>query len=239
MTDILKKYLPTPLKNILRPLYFLGRHCFYELDFRVKYGFPPPPAGTDLVGYEQIIEFIETHRIYQLDGDLLEVGTFVGGGAYKLSMYIARKAPNKKLYVVDIFDPSFDVTENTRGIKMYELYSGLLKGYSQWEVFRQVTRFCANIVVIRGDSKEITLPVEKLCFAFIDGNHSPTYVKNDFYLAWERLVPGGTVGFDDYGYDLPQVTSTIDDLIEQHKEEISRVERIGTKLIFIQKRRYV
>lgn len=207
-----------------------------QLKFRQKYGFDPPPPGTDLTGYELLIDFIHSNRIYELEGDLLEIGTFLGGGAYKLSNYISRVAPNKKLWIIDIFDPLFDRTENTAGRKMAEIYLSLLNGRSQYEVFKEVTKSCQNIVVIVGDSKQVELPVKQLCFAFIDGNHDPSYVENDFYLAWNRLVPGGVVAFDDYGYDLPQVTNTIDYLIERHIEDIAKIEKQGLKVIFIQKK---
>lgn len=238
MIKTVKRCVPRPLKNVLRPLHVSGRHCFYTIRFRVKYGFSPPPRGTDMVGYEQLIEFIDKNRIYKLGGDLLEIGTFLGGGAYKLSKYISQKAPDKKLYVVDIFDPDFDSTACITGEKMHEIYLRSLRGRNQEEVFKKVTRSCTNIVVIKGDSKKVELPENTLCFAFIDGNHDPVYVENDFYLAWKRLIPGGFVGFDDYGYDLPQVTATIDRLIERHREEIGRVEKQGRKIIFIQKREH-
>jgi hypothetical protein len=56
-------------------------------------------------------------------------------------------------------------------------------------------------------------------------------VKNDFYLAWERLVSGGVVAFDDYGFDLPQVTRTVDELIEVHRPEIREIVSLGKKMI--------
>lgn len=166
---------------------------------------------------------------------MLEIGTFLGGGAYKLSKYLERMAPKKTLYVVDIFDPFFDWTKNTQGKSMAEIYLSHLKDRSQEEVFRSVTRGCSNVIVIKGDSKQVDIPAQKLCFAFIDGNHEPSYVENDFYLAWSRLVPGGVVGFDDYGFDLPQVTETIDLLMERHANETKNIWKLGKKLIFIQK----
>lgn len=58
------------------------------------------------------------------------------------------------------------------------------------------------------------------CPSFIDGNHDTTYVKSDFEHLWEKTVRGGVVALHDYGGDLPQVTSAIDKLIQEHKAEI-------------------
>jgi hypothetical protein len=42
------------------------------------------------------------------------------------------------------------------------------------------------------DSKKVKFPVDQqFVLGFIDGNHSPEYVVNDFYLVWKHLVPGG------------------------------------------------
>jgi len=232
---LLRQLLPKPLKNILSPLYYFFKRC----KFFVKYKFWPPPEGTDLAGYEVLLDFLIDRKTLDLKGDLLEIGAFLGGGTYKLSKIVEKFAPYKKVYVVDIFDPNFDTTKCIFGIEMRELYKKSLERFgnvSQETIFLQVTKTCKNIVVIKGDSKCVDLPIKHLCFAFIDGNHDPSYVENDFYLAWNRLVSGGAVAFDDYDYDLPQVTETINMLIQRHKAEISEIVRLGKKIIVLIKK---
>jgi hypothetical protein len=122
---------------------------------------------------------------------------------------------------------------------MSTLYEQILQkggvGRSQLEIFKAVTQDCENIVVVKGDSKSISLPANRVSFGFIDGNHSPPYVRNDFHLIWEKLSPKGVIGFDDYGDDLPQVTSTIDGLMEQYSEEIAQTWTKG-RFFFVQRR---
>ena len=121
---------------------------------------------------------------------------------------------------------------------MAELYSQHLNGRSQKEVFCQVTRGLRNIEVIEGDSKNVKLCPDVICFAFIDGNHAPDYVQNDFYLVWRKLAPGGIAAFHDYGHDLPQVTTVLDELCARHRDEISKRSVNEEKhVLFIQKRR--
>lgn len=228
LVEKVKKAVPSPIKSIIKS-------ALYKTNFWIRYGFLPPPQWTDLSGYEKLLDFIEEHKILDIEGDLVEIGVFVGGGTYKLAKYLSKKRSKKKIYAVDIFDITADSTQNTQGWIMSEMYAKILKGQSQWDIFQKLTKNCDNIIVIKGDSKNISIPADKVCFAYIDGNHDPSYVKNDFYLVWPKLSPHGVVAFDDYGYDLPMVTKTIDDLLEKHSKEIAGY-WINGKIIFIKKR---
>lgn len=200
----------------------------------------PATVSTDLVGYETLIDFIHSHSILSVDGDLVEVGTFLGGGAYKLSKFLEKERSSKKLYVIDIFDPTFDWTKNTDGNAMATLYLDTLKAYrgkTQWEVFLKVTKGCNNIVPLKGDSKNIEIPSKSLCFGFIDGCHDPEWVENDFYLIWNRLSPNGAVAFHDYEWDLPQTTAKINELLNRHAPAIDTTSHDKNKhVLFVVKK---
>lgn len=192
-------------------------------------GYPLPQ--TDLVGYESLVGWLRKNRIHKLDGNVVEIGSFLGGGTAKLAKFFGKYG--KKIYAVDIFDVSFDQTSNIDGLNMCSLYHKMLKGRNQEDVFKEVTQKYGNIVVIKGDSKKITLPCRRICFSFIDGCHDPEYVRNDFYLVWHKTVPGGVVSFHDYDGDLPQTTKTIDELIEANKNEIREISQIKEKWILL------
>ncbi|NPV54709.1 MAG: class I SAM-dependent methyltransferase [Firmicutes bacterium] len=189
-------------------------------------GISSPPAGTDLVGYETLIRFIKRKGLLHRPGDIVEIGTFLGGGAFKLAKYLERMRSRKLIYVIDIFNIECDKTMNTENVEMSSLYERALQhfnGKSQWDIFTEVTNNCYNIRVIKGDSKGIHIPATDICFAFIDGNHDPTYVENDFYLIWNRLVPNGVIAFHDYKWDLPKVTEKIDEIILKHRSDIYNI----------------
>lgn len=190
----------------------------------------------DLVGYEKIIEFIEKHRLYRLEGDILEIGAFLGGGTVKLSQ-LAEKY-NRKVFTVDIFSPEVDKTINTKGMVMAEIYDWFLQGKSQRMIFDKVTENCKNMEVIAKDSREVTFSEkQKFFFSFIDGNHDPEYVRSDFHLAWKHTLPGGVVAFHDYGGDLPQTTEIIDKTLEDYKEETGDKEELKEKdILFVFKK---
>jgi len=197
------------------------------------------PFGTDWIGYQTIISYLKKHGTLKVEGDLLEIGTFLGGGALKLSQTLQKYAPDKKLYVIDVFDPCFDWTQNSDGKSMANLYQKALRRYngrSQLDIYSEVTANRTNIQTIKADSKNAKLPTGKLCFALIDGNHSPEYVESDFYLVWKRLQPKGVLTFHDYEGDLPQTTQRIKLLMERHKNEIQVVHQERSKwLVFITK----
>ena len=123
---------------------------------------------------------------------------------------------------------------------MARIYADMLKRFGnrdQRTIFQKVTAGCDNIQVIACDSMHLELPTNRVAFAFIDGNHDPEYVRNDFGKIWPKVVPGGMIAFNDYGGNLPQTTSAIDGLIKDNREEIAEYVRIPSKtLIFLRRR---
>ncbi len=184
----------------------------------------PPPR--DFAGYESLIKFIKKNQILKLEGDLVEIGTLFGGGARKLAKLLEKEKSDKKLYVVDIFDLEKDKSITAQGRAMTNIYKEILERFgpkrSQWEVFLLTTRNCPNIFTIKKDSKKAKLPTQKVCFCFIDGNHQPDYVKNDFYLIWKKLVSRGLVAFHDYNSNLPLVTKAVNQLLKRHYRQIDK-----------------
>jgi hypothetical protein len=200
--------------------------------YQRRFGFLPPPAWSDWSQYEHLLQVLATRL--DVPGDVLEIGVFLGGGTFKLCRYLEHHAPEKRVYAVDIFDPSFDMTPCTAGVAMARLYRDALQGRSQRDVYREVTAGCRNLTTIEGDSAQISIPDGTLCFGFVDGHHAPLYVRNDFDLIWRRLSVRGVVCFHDYGFDLPQVTTEIHRIIGEHADEISRTWVDGT-MIFLER----
>lgn len=221
----IKKIVPIKFKQIVKNILFI-----------IKYRFFPPPYYTDMSGYEFLLDTIIQEKIYELEGDFVEIGVFLGGGTYKLSKLIEKLKVDKKIYAIDIFDSEFDQTICLQGVTMSELYKKILKDKNQYEIYKKITKNCKNIITIIGDSKQVVLSCKKIAFAYIDGNHSSEYVKNDFYLVWDKLVQNGIVSFDDYGYDLPCVTKAVDELINEKREEILKIWIVNLKTIFIKKK---
>jgi len=225
-----------PLVGLLRSAALTARRVNVALTFRRRFGFDPPPHWSDLSGYESLLRVIVRERLYELDGDFVEIGAFLGGGTYKLCKLLELRAPQKRLYSIDVFAADLDRTSCTQGDTMAEIYARVLQGRDQLAVYKDVTRGCANLTTIVGDSAKVDLPCRTVAFAYVDGNHDPAYVRGDFDLVWPRVVSRGVVAFDDYGFDLPGVTAAIDDRIALHRAAIARTWTAGWKTIFLQKR---
>ena len=183
----------------------------------------------DFVGYEVLIDFIKQRALYKLEGDIIEIGAYMGRGTAKLAKFAQRYG--KKVYAIDVFDPSLDKTLSKSGIKAGDVYEAFLQGRSMSEAYRESTRGFENIVTIREDSQKISFPKEqKFFFGFIDGCHQQAYVENDFHVIWPPLVSGGALGFHDYKFDdWPEVTKAADKLIQAHKTEISEAYELEGK----------
>jgi len=143
LINYIKKIIPVKMRQIIKSFFFVR-----------KYGFSPPPSFTDMSGYELLLDTIIQQKIYQLEGDFVEIGVFLGGGTYKLSKLLEKLGVNKKIYAIDIFNPEFDKTTCTRGESMSELYKRILKGKNQYEVYKEITKNCKNVVTLVGDSKK-------------------------------------------------------------------------------------
>ena len=205
------------------------------LQFRRRWGFDPPPPWSDWVGYEVLLGEIERHGVDRLEGDVLEIGVLLGGGTAKLCGWCARRAPGKRVIAVDVFDPAFDPTTTVEGWAMPDLYANALGGRDQRGIFDDVTRGCANLVVVAGDSTAVPVPAERLAFAFVDGSHVPEDVRADFETAWSRLSPGGVAAFHDYGGNLPELTTTLHECVGRHAREIARLWTREGNLLFVQR----
>jgi hypothetical protein len=194
------------------------------------------PPVTDLSGYDVLVDLISREGLDRMTGDFLEIGCFLGGGTAKLAQLAS--AAGKQVWVIDLFDPAFDLTQNSAGDRMADIYRDILRGSTQEEVFREVTAPWSHAIhVIKEDSMKVQLPDElRLAFAFTDGNHDPLWVKSDFNLVWNHLVPGGWAGFHDYGGDLPRVTTVLDSMLAQYAGEIGRVEKVKDRwMLLVQK----
>ena len=206
------------------------------LAYRLRWHFPPPPDWSDMCGYELLLDAIERHRIAEVEGDVVEIGAFMGGGTYKLCRFFERASPEKTVYAIDVFEPGFDLTESLVGQSMADQYRLLLDGRDQRMVYDQITGSCTNLVTIAADSATVSLPCAQVAYAHIDGNHRPEYVRGDFDLVWPRTTSGGIVSFDDYGHGFPPVTRTIHELIGEHAAEIDRFWTGGRRTIFVRRR---
>jgi len=196
---------------------------------RVTWKTPLEDDPNDFVGYEVLIDFIKQRALYELEGDIIEIGAYMGRGTAKLAKFAQKYS--KRVYAIDVFNPSLDKTLSRSGIKAGDVYEAFLQGRSMLEAYQESTQGLDNIITIREDSTKISFPKQqRFMFGFIDGCHQQAYVENDFHVIWPHLVSGGALGFHDYKFDdWPEVTEAVNKLLDRHKKEISEAYEIEGK----------
>jgi hypothetical protein len=183
----------------------------------------------DFVGYEVLVDFIRRRRLQKLEGDIIEIGAYMGRGTARLANFARRYG--KKVYAIDTFDPGLDATVSKSGIRAGDVYRAFLKGRSMLETYQESIRGFDNVITVKADSRRVTFPSgQKFVFGFIDGRHQRAYVEDDFNFIWPHIVTGGVLGLHDYKFDdWPEVTRAAQKLMCEHGREISAAYEIEGK----------
>jgi len=132
----------------------------------------------------------------QLKGAYAEVGTYAGGTA----RIITEAAPEKKFYTFDSFEgiKRIDKKFDRPHFKDAFDHDGLEK------TAREVLSSCKNVEIIKGwfpnSFHLLDLQNKKFCFVHADADVYPS-TKAICEVFFPRLVPGGIIIFDDYGYE--------------------------------------
>jgi O-methyltransferase len=137
-----------------------------------------------------------------LEGDFIDFGCRTGIFARAINHYIDLRALGKKYYMLDTFyglDNRF-----SSGDEMNSPLNHLYKQENETDLYNFVLKsFTAfPVKVIKGAVPDTLEQVDsnKLAFVSIDMNSvEPEIAALEF--SWERLVPGGIIILDDYGYN--------------------------------------
>ena len=158
---------------------------------------------------EYLLDIIEN----DIDGDVVELGCYVGESSKYLMKTLVDANSDKKLYVYDSFEGLPDLSK-------WEINSG-------WKPRTLVTsedvltsNFIENNlpipIITKGwfcDIPEDRLP-EKISFAFLDGDFYDS-IYDSLVKIYDRVVDGGYIFFHDYKRnDLPGVEAAIKDFFE-------------------------
>ena len=140
-------------------------------------------------------------HVKNLEGDFVECGVDTGAYSRAVVEYIGFKNLNKKFYLMDTYEGLVAglVTEEEleAGISQY------MDNYKSKNLYERVkdTFKEFNVEVIKGIIPG-TLPLckaEKICYLSIDMNCvAPEIAAAEYF--WDKIVPGGAVILDDYGF---------------------------------------
>ena len=160
-----------------------------------------PWPGFTLQWRVYIVCWFANH-IKNLEGDYVECGVNTGAYSRAVIDYIDFNSTGKTFYLLDTFDgfPDGQINEEEKknGISYYE-------GDHYKNVFEQVleTFKSFNVKVIKGTVPETLsqCKAEKIVYLSIDMNASfPEIACAEYF--WDKIVKGGVVILDDYGFPL-------------------------------------
>jgi hypothetical protein len=211
----LKNYKQLGGNKILIPNNFLGpvkfvadsvatsNNCDFLEDPRFKKAYDLAIATSPWKGFEMqwrtYIVCSLAEMVKQLQGDFVECGVNTGAYSRSLIDYIDFDATGKTFYLFDTYEglvPN-QITEE-------EIKAGVGEYLSIYtNVYDQVVNTFApfNVKIIKG-IVPLTLPActaEKICFLSIDMNVvAPEIAAANYF--WDKLVSGGVMILDDYGF---------------------------------------
>jgi O-methyltransferase len=158
----------------------------------------PDQPGFDIRWRMWILTSV-ARQVRDLPGDVAEFGVYRAGCA-QMILGMVGLAPGTRYHLFDTFAgiPDHELTERERE----EGYAGRLANTSVEYVERRLEPWRDALVFHVGDVFD-TVPeadIEHLSLVHMDLNASaPTKVALEY--AYPRLVPGGAIVFDDYGWD--------------------------------------
>jgi O-methyltransferase len=173
-------------------------------------------VDSSIINGEQVkklVEYLLDTIENKIDGDVVELGCYVGESSKYLMKTLLETNSDKKLYVYDSFEGLPDLSK-------WEINSG-------WKPRTLVTsedvltsNFIENNLptptITKGwfcDIPEDRLP-EKISFAFLDGDFYDS-IYDSLVKVYDRVVDGGYIFFHDYKRnDLPGVEAAIKDFFE-------------------------
>jgi O-methyltransferase len=194
ITEIACKKLYTPLFS---PWLSENFKQYYEI-----------AAPRTLVSIDRCyVIYVLLQQSLSLDGDIVECGVYKGGTAAMMARVISESGSKRQLFLFDTF-AGMPETDPSRDIHIL----GEFADTSLEEVKMYVN--APEIAVLRPGlipDTFVGLESHRVAFAHVDVDIYKSVIDSLEFL-WPRLLPGGSIVFDDYGFgDCPGARQAVDD----------------------------
>jgi len=156
---------------------------------------------------------------------IFEFGTYEGDA----TVLLASNASDARVYTLDLDERAVGRVSLDPGTPIRPDRTGL--DYQERLLFRQIGgHLDEQIVELRGDSLTFDYKAyaREMDLVLVDANHQKPYVESDTRNALQMLAPGGTIIWDDYSDDYPDVG---DVLCSPEFDELELFHIEGTKLV--------
>lgn len=157
-------------------------------------------VGISLQWRTYILCWLADH-VKHLEGDFVECGVDTGAYSRAVVEYVDFKKLDKKLYLMDTFEGLVGDLVTEEELKAgIEKYMDKYKTKNLYENVKETFKEF-NTEVIKGMIPD-TLPrcdAKKICYLSIDMNCvAPEIAAAEYF--WDKVVPGGVIILDDYGF---------------------------------------
>lgn len=130
------------------------------------------------------------------------IGAEIGVWKGEFSVEILRGADPRLLYLID---PWIKRDDDTHRASWYgtQRHHDMERIYEDVRLMFERECECGKVVIKRGASQEILkeFPDDYFDFVYIDGDHEYSAVRQDCFLAFQKVRPGGFICGDDYLID--------------------------------------
>jgi O-methyltransferase len=151
----------------------------------------------------------------QLEGEFCECGVYRGGLARAIVDYVGFGDLDKAFYLFDTFE---GIPETA--ISQAERQLGRLPGeYDEsYQAVRETFRNFANVHIVRGVVPEVLslVEIERVAYLSLDMNvYQPEIAAAEHF--WPRIVSGGIILLDDYGFRAHRLQKVAMDAFAQER----------------------
>ena len=180
-------------------------------------GFDNKQVDPIIINFNQItnlVKYLYNSIEDNIEGDIVELGCYVGESSKYLMKTLVETKSTKKLYVYDSF-------EGLPNLSKWEENSGWVSGTLKTSQDVLIENFNQNNLPIPNIHKDWfknipsnKLP-EKISFAFLDGDFYDS-IYDSLTKIYDRVSDGGYICFHDYErFDLPGVRAAIEDFFNE------------------------
>lgn len=144
-----------------------------------------------------------------LEGDFVECGVWYGILSKMICEYVNFNETKRNFYLFDTWG------------EMQGSHSALKYKPDIFDVVKERFSKFKNVHLVRGVVPDsfAQVQIEKIAYLGIDMNGSIAE-RATLEAFYEKVVPGGIIYFDDYGYDYPDLRKTVDDFFKDKPESL-------------------
>jgi hypothetical protein len=164
------------------------------------------PKKTD-IRYRAHICTWAANQAINLDGDFVEFGTWYGILPLTICNYLDFNNTNKRFYLFDTWENTESIDPNYRK----DVYATVKNRFAKYK----------SVVLVRGllpDTLKL-LRVKEISYCSIDLN-GYLVERAILELVYDKIVSGGIIYFDDYGFNYPLLRETIEEFFLDKPETI-------------------